>query len=49
MNLKYVNDVNTAAFETELVVFYQVFQEDAGLFNPATIVTPERSFLVTRK
>lgn len=41
VNLKYVNDVNTTALETELLVFEYVFQENASQFDDILKVLKE--------
>ena len=41
MNLKYINDVNTAALETEILVFKRAFQEKASLFDDILEVSKE--------
>ena len=41
MNLKYINDVNTAALETEILVFKRAFQEKVSLFDDILEVSKE--------
>lgn len=41
VNLKYINDVNTAALETEILVFKRAFQEKASLFDDILEVSKE--------